>query len=607
MPEKYLYKKLKNMNYKELDDFAMQIRERIFDVIYNNNGHLSSNLGVVELTLALYRIFDPFEDKIIWDTSHQSYVHKILTGRWQEFENIRKMGGISGFTNIFESESDAFGTGHAGTSISALLGYFIGDNLRGLKRNKIAIIGDGALTCGMALESLNQLKSLNSNVKIILNTNDMAISNSVGSLSTLFSKVRVKENYMKMKKRLKNTLNETDIGHDFETVLKKIKDGFKYSIYEEPVGFFEDMGIKYYGPVDGHNIKELEIFLNGIKNYNEGPILLHVLTTKGKGVELVENNPSKYHGVSKKAGEAISFSEIVGYTLKYLKNFDFIAFTAAMPDGTGLNILKKASPEKVFDLGITEPSIVTTAAAVSITGILPVVDIYSTFMQRSFDSIIHDVALQKLPVLFLLDRAGLVGEDGSTHHGVFDISYLRLIPDIEILAPQDGKDLANMIYTFILKGIEKPTFIRFPKETEKLDEGELISNFKIVDKKWNFLKKSKNKIYILAVGTMTKTVMKALEYEDVNIISVRSIKPLDNFVINELLENAEYILTYEEGSLNGGFNEEIHKRIKNAEIHSFGIEDNFITHGTREQLLEICELDCNSVKKHFEKIKNKIL
>ncbi|PNR93674.1 1-deoxy-D-xylulose-5-phosphate synthase [Petrotoga sp. 9PWA.NaAc.5.4] len=601
-----LYIALKNMNYEELEELAKEIRNYIFTVVYNNNGHLASNLGVVELTIALYRVFDPFEDIVIWDTSHQSYVHKLLTGRWKDFKNIRKKDGISGYTNIHESQADRFGAGHAGTSIAAALGYAIADKIKGVNRNIVSIIGDGALGCGMALESLNQLSYQGAKIKIILNDNNMAISKNVGSLSTLLNNFRVKKEYTEVKKVIKDTLEEHhQVGKDFENLLRRVRDSLKYSLYNSPAAFFEDMGIKYYGPVDGHNIKKLEEFLSFVKDYKENSVLLHVVTKKGKGFEETEAYPTKFHGVSKSNAEKLSYSKVVGYTLAHLKNYQFVVFTGAMAEGTGLDILQNVDNNKVIDMGITEASIVTTAAAVSLGGkILPIVDVYSTFMQRAFDSLIHDVALQEIPVLFLLDRAGLVGEDGPTHHGVFDISYTRLIPNVEIWTPLDAQDLANMVYTSIIKGINKPRFIRFPRDGEKVDIKEILDKLQIVDNEWKYLKKQKeSNVYVLAVGTLSKNVYEALKTYDVNIIGVRSVKPLDIRIIKELKERAETILVYEEGSLKGGFNEEIFK-IRNKNVYSYGIDDEFIPHASRKEQLEYCGLSIEKIRKNYEKIFN---
>jgi len=606
--EQPYYKEIRKMNYSQLYEFADDIRKYVYEVVYSNNGHLASNFGVVELTLALYRVFDPYEDVVIWDTSHQAYIHKLLTNRWDDFKTLRSYNGLSGFTNIFESDADKFGAGHAGTSISAALGYALADKITKKDRSVISIIGDGSFTCGMALESLNQLKYQKTNVKIILNSNDMAISPNVGTLSSLFSKIRMKKNYNALKKFVKDILGDSELGQDLENMIKQMKEGFKHTVYSEPVGFFEDLGIKYIGPIDGHNIKEVELFLNYLKQYDEGPVVLHVLTTKGKGYINAENEPAKFHGVSKPVEKiGVSNSKIVGSVLSHISDENFLAFTGAMAAGTGLNVLKDKDPEKLIDMGITEASIVTTAASLSLGGILPVVDIYSTFMQRAFDSIIHDVALQKIPSLFLLDRAGLVGEDGPTHHGVFDISYLKLIPNIELITPIDGQDLANLIYSSVKKGLDKPTFIRFPKENFNRSTEEVISHLEYTDIKWKKLKISMNELYVLAVGSMAKNVLKATENMDINVIGVRTIKEMDAEIIQELKDNSKTIITVEEGSLNGGFNESIYKTFKDKNVYSFGIEDNFIPHGSRQKQLEICGLDTESLRENITKIiyKNK--
>jgi 1-deoxy-D-xylulose-5-phosphate synthase len=457
----------------------------------------------------------------------------------------------------------------------------------------------------MALESLNQLKYQKTNVKIILNSNDMAISPNVGSFSYLFSKIRMKKNYNALKKLVKDILGDSELGQDLENMIKKMKEGFKHTVFSEPIGFFEDLGIKYIGPIDGHNIKEMELFLNYLKQYDEGPVVLHVLTKKGKGYINAENEPSKFHGVSKPIEKkGISHSKIVGNVLAYLSDENFLAFTGAMADGTGLNILKEKDPEKLIDMGITEASIVTAAAGLSLGGVLPVVDLYSTFMQRAFDSIIHDVALQNIPSLFLLDRAGLVGEDGPTHHGVFDISYLKLIPNIELITPLDGQDLANTIYTCVKKGIKKPTFIRFPKENYEKDKDYIIDNLEYTDLSWKKLKVSDSSAYVLSVGTISKNVLKATESMDINVIGVRTIKELDKKIIEEIKSKAEKIITVEEGSLSGGFGETIHSIFSNKEIYSFGIKDEFITHATREKQLELCGLDVKTLNIKIEQIIN---
>ncbi|KAF2955361.1 1-deoxy-D-xylulose-5-phosphate synthase [Marinitoga sp. 38H-ov] len=601
------------MNYEQLNRFANKIRNYIYNTVTKNTGHLSSNLGTVELTLALYRIFDPEKDVIIWDTSHQAYIHKLLTGRWESFKTLRQRNGISGFTNIFESKYDYFGAGHAGTSVAAAIGYELGLKKQNIDKNIIAIFGDGAMTSGMILESLNQLKSIDSKIKIILLNNEMSISPNVGAIAKLLNKIRISNDYYSFKEKIKGSLESTDVGQDIESALKKVKEGIKHTVYNNALGIFEDMGIKYYGPVDGHNIKELEKYLEFIKNYKDGPCILHLKTVKGKGLDFAEKNPTKFHGVSNKKSEKLSYSKVVGYTLKHIAfEKDFISYTAAMEDGTGLNILKEEFPDKVIDLGITEPSIVTASGATRLSGTFTIVDIYSSFMQRAFDSIIHDIALQKIPVLFLLDRAGVVGEDGPTHHGVFDISYLRLIPNIEILTPLNAQDLANMVYTSIKKDIDKPTFIRFPRGGEEINIEDILSNLSIVDYSWKVIKRKNANNVVFVVGQLIEEYKELWDELEATIIGVRSIKNIDEYILNIYIKNDINIITVEENSLKGGFNEEIKNYIIknniNCNLFTFGVEDEFIPQGTRKELLDDYVVKPFKIKEviHLNsKIKNK--
>ncbi|WP_148265119.1 MULTISPECIES: 1-deoxy-D-xylulose-5-phosphate synthase [Marinitoga] len=590
--ENPLYHKIREMDYEELESLANKIRNYIYETVTKNTGHLASNLGVVELTLALYRIFDPKEDIVIWDTSHQAYIHKLLTGRWEAFKTLRQKNGISGFTNIFESEYDYFGAGHAGTSISAALGYEIGFKNQNIDKNIIAIIGDGAFTSGMVLESLNQLKSLHSKIKIILVNNEMSISENVGAIAKILNKVRLSNDYYAIKEKIKDTLESSEVGQDIEHTLKKIRDGIKHTVYNEAMSIFEGMGIKYYGPVDGHDIKSLEKYLRFIKNYDDGPCILHLKTIKGKGMDFAEENPTKYHGVSNKKSEKLSYSKVVGNVLKELgEKYNFVSFTAAMEEGTGLNILKSRYPEKVIDMGITEPSIVTAAGATRLAGTFAIVDIYSSFMQRAFDSIIHDIALQKIPVLYLLDRAGIVGEDGPTHHGVFDISYLRLVPDIEILTPLNAQDLANMLYTVLENDLEKPTFIRFPRGGEYIDIKDIINNLELVDEKWKVIKEESKENIVFVVGQLIEEYKELWDELNATIIGVRSVKPIDEGILKEYIKDNTNIFIVEENAIKGGFNEEIKTYIIKNKINidslvELGANDEFIPQGTRKELLD---------------------
>ncbi|WP_448375199.1 1-deoxy-D-xylulose-5-phosphate synthase [Fervidobacterium sp.] len=606
--------KIRSMNYDQLHELAQEIRKYLIEVTSTNGGHLASNLGTVELTLALYRIFDPYEDYIIWDTGHQTYTHKLLTGRWDAFKTLRTYGGISGFTNIFESEIDRFGAGHVGTSIAAALGIEKALRLQRKKANVVVIIGDGALTSGQALEALNQVKAQNSNIKIILNSNGMSISKNVGGLSQLLETLRTSKIYVNIKEKVKKGLAEA-----VEFELKKIKEALKVALIGED--FFESLGLKHFGPIDGHDIRTVEEALKQIKDYPY-PTVLTVFTIKGKGYEHSEQNPTKYHGVEKfdpdsgifdKPQNAYSYSEVIGTTLIKIASEDekVVALTAAMPDGTGLSRFAKEFPERFVDLGITEQSVVTYAGGLATLGHKPVVAIYSTFLQRAYDQIIHDVAIQNLDVLFAIDRAGFVGTDGPTHHGVFDISYLRLIPNIKIITPLDGQDLANVMYT-ILKQRDKysgPIAIRYPRDIEfgKIDE--ICGKIELVDPlKWQFLIEGKE-IAILAVGMIAKKYIDIAKKNEWTLIGVRSVKPCDESALENVISKHKFVITIEENSTIGGFGEgvartylEKYSEKFDCKILNIGIPDEFITHGTREELLKLVGIDSESIELKIKSI-----
>lgn len=605
-----LIDKIRHMNYEELYKFANEIREYMISVISQNGGHLASNLGTVELTLALYRVFDPFEDYIIWDTGHQAYTHKLLTGRWEEFKALRKFGGISGFTNIFESEVDRFGAGHVGTSIAAALGIEKALNLEGKKANVVVVIGDGALTSGQALEALNQVRSQNSKIKIVLNSNGMSISKNVGGLSMLLESLRTSKIYLTLKDRIKKGMND-----NVEFELKKIREALKVALVGED--FFEAIGLKHFGPVDGHDLKILEEAFKQIKDYPY-PTVLTVFTIKGKGYTHSETNPTRYHGVEKfdpdsgdfeKPENSFSYSEVLGKVLTKLAQEDtkIVALTAAMPDGTGLNIFAKSFPERFVDLGITEQSVVTYAGGLATLGYKPIVAMYSTFLQRAYDQIIHDIALQNLDVLFAIDRAGLVGTDGPTHHGVFDIAYLKSIPNLKILTPVNAADLANMLYS-ILKDRDKykgPIAIRYPRDVEFGNLDKICDKIEYEDPfKWKVLTKGKD-IALLSVGTITQDYIDMCKKNNYTLIAVRSVKPLNEEVLQEIINDHNFVFTIEEGSILGGFGESVISYYVNnlidkypdVRITNIGISDNFVTHGNRKELLKLVGLDCENVEK----------
>lgn len=598
--------KIRKMSYKELKVFAKQIREYIIDVISKNGGHLASNLGTVELTLALYRVFDPFQDYIIWDTGHQTYTHKLLTGRWELFTTIRKLNGISGYTNIYESQADRFGAGHVGTSIAAALGIEQALRLEGKEANVVVVIGDGALTSGEALEALNQIKTLDSKIKIIINNNSMSISKNVGALSNFFDRLRTSKIYTEMKNVIKRTVRGS-----LEEELKRLKEALKVSITGDD--FFEALSIKHLGPVNGHNLKELEDVFRRIKDYDY-PVAVTVNTIKGKGFHLSEWNPEDYHSAGKfdtSSGEFlktpgfISYSEAFGKTLSKIAEKDekVVAITAAMAKGTGLSEFAVNFPDRFFDLGITEQTCVTFAGGLARVGYKPVFAVYSTFLQRGFDQLIHDIALQNIPVIFAIDRAGLVGEDGPTHHGVFDISYLRMIPNMKIYAPRDIQDLINTLCTLFKFPLEGPVAIRYPRDSELGDFNEFYDKIKVIDlSKWEILNEG-SKVAIIATGTITRNALNVAIKNGWTLVFARNIKPLDHETLQEIFKTHKYVFTVEEGALIGGFGESLNKY---GDVKNIGIPDKFISHGSRKELLKLVDLDENGIEKQiFERIERR--
>ncbi len=604
---KITIEKLKEMSYGELDSLAKEIREYMISVISKNGGHLASNLGVVELTLALYRVFNPYEDYIIWDTGHQTYVHKLLTDRWEQFPTIRTFGGLSGFTNLSEHFVDRFGTGHVGTSIAAALGIEKALKLSGKRANVVVIIGDGALTSGQALESLNQIHSQNSKIKIILNSNGMSIAPNVGGISNILNALRTSKIYLKLKETVKVGLDQYA-----ELELRKFRESIKGALIGEDI--FEALGLKHFGPVDGHDIPFLEKALKMIKDYPY-PAVFTVFTIKGKGFSYSEDNPVSFHsaekfdpdtGIFDKPKNSINYSEIVGKTLVEIgKNNDkVIVLTAAMPDGTGTNYFQKEFPNRFVDLGITEQSVVTYAGGLATLGYKPVVAIYSTFLQRAYDQIIHDIALQNLDVFFVIDRAGIVGTDGPTHHGVFDIAYLRSIPNMKILTPIDAHDLANILYSCIgqLKG---PTACRYPRGYEFGNFEEIYGKIEKVDPfKWVVLNKGE-KIALFAVGTLAKKYLEICKKNNWTLVAVRSVKPLDLETLFDSIQNVEIVATAEDGVIYGGFGESIYRYLAGKKIINFGIEDIFVAHGKREELMKSVKLDPDSIEKHLKEFLSK--
>ena len=601
---------IKNMTLPQLGSLAGEIREEIIQRVSQNGGHLGPNLGVVELTIALHRTFTTPEDKIVWDVGHQAYVHKLLTGRQEFFSTLRQYKGMSGFPKICESPHDAFGVGHASTSISAALGLALGRDQQNEKHHVIAVIGDGSLTGGIAYEALNYAGHTKTNLTVVLNDNEMSIDRNVGALSHNLSKVRLDPSYAKIKQEVEHYVKKLPaIGNSVAKNLEWMKERLKYLVV--PGAFFEELGFRYFGPVDGHNLEALLEIFEKSKDL-EGPVFIHVLTQKGKGYKPAELNVSTFHGVGPfcvdtgevtRNGEGPTYTQIFSQTMVELGKIDpkIVAVTAAMPDGTGLREFSKQFPKRYYDVGIAEGNAVTMAAGLSLTGIKPVVAIYSTFLQRAYDSVIHDVALQKLPVVFAIDRAGLVGEDGPTHHGAFDLSYLRLIPDLTILAPSNGEDLKKMLEWSILEA--KPIAIRYPRGCA-IKSPELSNTGEIKMGKGRIIHLGKD-MNIAAIGSMVSVAIEAAqklkeEGIDCGVADLRFAKPLDKDLIKTLLANSPKLLSLEENVIVGGVGAGIadiirEEKIKDAKLEVMGIPDCFVEHGSRGQLMKDLHLDVDGI------------
>ena len=596
---------VKALTVRELEQLASELRHFIIDTVSQNGGHLAPNLGTVELTLALYSVFSFPEDKLVWDVGHQAYTHKILTGRRDAFKTLRKKGGITGFPNRSESVYDAFGVGHASTSISAALGMALARDAKGEKNQVIAVIGDGALTGGESFEALNNAGDLGTKLIVILNDNEMSIDANVGAMSEYLSRIRIAPQYARAKRDMGSLLMSIPhIGDKVYKTASHLKDGVRSVLV--PGSLFEEMGFHYIGPIDGHNIGLLEEVLASAKEM-EGPVLIHIHTVKGKGYKPAEQAPEKFHGVgcfdpstgksAKKAGCAPSYTSVFSKALIDLAKDrpDILAITAAMPSGTGLKAFGQAYPKRFFDVGIAEEHAMTLAAGMAAAGMHPVIALYSTFAQRAYDQLIHDVCLQNLPVTLCLDRAGLVGEDGPTHHGVFDLSYLRQMPNMCVMAPKDEEELRHMLATAI--AIEGPAAVRYPRgaglgvpltdslETLPVGKAEVLQE--------------EGTIAFLAVGTMVEKAKEAaaiLKEEGIEaaVVNMRFIKPLDTELLGEMARTKKLLITAEENVLAGGFGSAVAEYLADHGIEvpllRFGIPDRFIEQGTRRELLSLCGL-----------------
>lgn len=592
---------LKKLNIEEKSKLAEEIRKYILEVVSKNGGHLASNLGIVELTIALHSVFNMPKDKIVWDVGHQSYVHKILTGRREQFKTLRKLNGISGFPKINESEYDSFDTGHSSTSISAALGMARARDLKKENNHVIAVIGDGALTGGMALEALNDAGFSKTKMIVILNDNEMSISKNIGGLNLFLSRLRTKKLYKKSSISLKNMLLKVPaIGKPIVKILQRIKRSIKQLFI--PKMFFEDIGFIYLGPVDGHNIEQLENILNLSKELDK-PVLIHVLTKKGKGYKIAEQNPDKFHATSpfdietgkSKKEKKTDYSKIFGDKLIELakKNEKIVAITASMKDGTGLTKFAQEFPSRFFDIGIAEQHAITMAAGMAKEGMIPFVPIYSSFYQRAYDQVIHDIAIQNLPVIMCVDRAGVVGADGETHQGTLDMAFFRLVPNLIIMAPKDFKELEDMMEFAIT--LKKPVVIRYPRggESEKI-KFEKHEELKLG--KSEILQEG-NDITIVAIGKrVEKAIQLAKEYEEkglkAEVINARFLKPLDEETIKKSIEKTKKVIAIEDGTKINGLGTAvkeliINNKIENVEIQTISWPDEFIRHGTVEELEEI--------------------
>ena len=595
---------IKSMDENSLELLSTGIRAFLIDTISKTGGHLASNLGVVEISVGLHKIFDFPKDKLIWDVGHQSYIHKILTGRADQFSTLRQNDGMSGFPKRSESEYDIYDTGHSSTSISAAMGLAVARDLKKSDEEVIAVIGDGAMTGGPSFEALNNLGSLGSKVIIVLNDNGMSISEINGGLSEHLSKLRTSSEYQNTKNNIKKAINKIpDLGKPLSKGIAGLKRAVKYAIFSGGV-IFEELGITYLGPFDGNNMSDVLRGLTQAKNA-PGPVLVHFITKKGKGYKQAEQNPDKFHGIGafdKETGVTLSksqtsYSEIFGKKMFELaeKNDKLVALTAAMCTATGLDQMRDKYPKRVFDVGIAEAHACIFAAGLALGGMHPVVAIYSSFLQRAYDEIIEDVCLQKLPVTFAIDRAGIVGADGETHHGIFDLSYLLPLPNMTVLAPCDAKQLEEMLEYAVSK--DAPVAIRYPRGSADMTRY-INDSFEL---KNNIISEGKD-VNIIAVGTMLNKAIKASEILkeqgiDAKVCSASVLKPFDDSIINS---SDKLIVTLEDNLIRGGFGEYIAANYTNKVVN-LGWPDKFIEHGDCEYLYKKYELDAESIAERIRR------
>ncbi len=603
---------LRRLSISELDKLAADIREEIVKTVSITGGHLAPSLGVVELTLALHYVFNTPSDKLIWDVGHQTYAHKLITGRRDRFNTLRQYKGLSGFPKRQESPFDAFDTGHSSTSISAGLGIALAKHLKKCKERVIAVIGDGSMTGGMAFEALNQAGHLDKNLIVILNDNEMSISPNVGALSSFLSRKMTSRQVVRAKDELKHLLKSfSNIGENILQVLKKSEESFKG--FFTPGMLFEALKFEYVGPIPGHQIDNLIETLQNVRDFSHGPVLIHVITKKGKGYPPAEKNPGDYHGLGPfdiesgtpvpAADTPISYTRCFGDTIVHLaeKEPKIIAITAAMPAGTGLMNFARRFPNRFFDVGIAEQHAVTFAAGLAIEGMRPVVAIYSTFLQRALDQVIHDVCLQNLPVTFAIDRGGVVGDDGPTHHGVFDLSYLRFIPNLVLMAPKDENELQHMLYTAVRH--DGPAAIRYPRGAgEGVELADDLTALPIG--KGEIVREGKD-ILLLPIGNRVYPALEAAQGLekvgiDAAVINPRFIKPLDSDLIIDWAEKTGRVVTIEDNARMGGFGSAVlellaSSNLSHVRVHVLGYGDRFREHGPQEILWRKGQIDAPAI------------
>lgn len=602
---------VKALTEEQLVQLAGEIRQLIIEVTSKNGGHLAPNLGVVELSLALHKVFSTPKDKIVYDVGHQAYIHKIVTGRREMFHTLRQYGGLSGFPKRSESKHDAFGVGHSSTSISAALGMAVARDVKGEDYDVVAVIGDGSMTGGMAFEALNNAGHLRKRMIVVLNDNEMSISKNVGAMSEYLYQLRTGETYNKFKHDVENWLSSVDFGDDVLKVIRRIKGSVKNLVL--PTSIFEELGFTYLGPIDGHDIHSLIEVLEAAKHIDE-PVLVHVITKKGKGYAPAEESPNKFHGTGpfevetgKKIANPdapITYTEVFGNTVVELAKEDenIVAITAAMPDGTGLTPFSKEFPKRFFDVGIAEQHAVTAAAGMAAAGLNPVVAVYSTFMQRAYDSVMHDICMQNLHVNLCLDRAGLVGDDGFTHHGVFDYAYLRSMPNMTIMAPKDEEELRHMLKTAV--SMNGPVAVRYPRGS---GVGVTLSeSLEVLPIGKAEVLREGSDVCLWAIGTMVESAVKLAEMlaeEGINagVVNMRFAKPIDKELLLAHAEKYKKLVTIEEGVLQGGVGSAVLETINDAQllgtckVLNFGIPDEFILHGDKQRLFQDIGLDVETM------------